>query len=93
VSTQLNYALATPQCLRNVYPVPWLAMVLALMALAGAGLSLLAYRHSQGEPAETERKPRTEVFLSLLGLGLGVLFATVILLQAYAGMVFTGCER
>jgi len=93
LSTQANYALATPQCLFGVFPVPWIAMLLALAALGGTWLSLLAYRQAEAAPAAGLRKPRTEVFLALIGIGAGLLFAIVILLQAYAGMVFTGCER
>jgi len=93
LSTQANYALAAPQCLLGVFPVPWLALLLALVALAGTWLSLQAYRRVETAPASTLRKPRTEVFLALVSIGAGLLFATVILLQAYAGMVFTGCER
>lgn len=93
VSTQANYALAAPQCLSGIYPVPWLAVFLALVALAGAGLSLLSWRSTAEAPQGGERKPRTEAFLALASIGLGVLFAATILLQAYAGTVFTGCER
>jgi hypothetical protein len=93
VSTQGNYALAIPQCLSGVHPTPWVAVLLALVALAGGALSFLAYRHTTAQPGNGERKPRTEVFYSLLSVGIAVLFALVILLQGFAGMVFTGCER
>ena len=93
VSTQVNYALAAPQCLLGVFPIPWLALLFAVLALGGTWLSLLAYRQAEAAPASGLRKPRTEVFLALVGIGAGLLFAAVILLQAYAGMVFTGCER
>ena len=93
LSTQANYALAAPQCLLGVFPIPWLALLFAVLALGGTWLSLLAYRQAEAAPASGLRKPRTEVFLALVSIGAGLLFATVILLQAYAGMVFTGCER
>lgn len=93
ISTQLNYAIAAPQCLWGAYPVPWMAIALALLALAGAGLSFQSYRQVEARPAKGHRKPRTEVFLSLLSIGLAVLFGVIIFLQAYAGFVFTGCER
>lgn len=92
-STQANYALATPQCMSGVSPTTWIAVLLALIALGAAGLSLLAYRHIEAQPEDGVRKPRTEVFLSLVSVGMAVLFAAVILLQAFAGLVFTGCER
>lgn len=93
LSTQGNYALALPQCLSNGHPTPWIALLLALLALAGGGLSFMAYRHTAAEPAISGRKPRTEMFYSLVSIGIAVLFALVILLQGFAGMVFTGCER
>ena len=93
VSTQADYSLVGAQCIFGIYPVPWVSLVLALIALGGAALSFLAFRTVRAEPGATSRKPRTEVFLSLTGIGIGVLFALGILLQAYAGAVFTGCER
>lgn len=92
-STQLNYALAMPQCLSGLSPTAWIALLLALVALGGAGLSFLAYRRTEAEPELGVRKPRTEVFYALVSTGLAVLFALVILMQALAGVVFTGCER
>lgn len=73
--------------------MPWLALLLALLALAGSVPSLLALRHARSDPANEDRKPRTAIFVSLVSLGIGLLFMMVILLQAYAGLVFTGCER
>lgn len=93
LSTVVNYALALPQCLSDVQPTSWIAVLLAIVALAGAALSLIAYRRTEADPEQGARKPRTEVFFSLVSIGTGVLFAVVILLQAYAGLVFTGCER
>jgi hypothetical protein len=93
VSTQGNYALALPQCLSGVHPTPWISLLLALLALAGGGLSLLAFQRTAATPASGARKPRTENFYALLSMGVAVLFTLVILLQAFAGMVFTGCER
>lgn len=93
LSTQGNYALATPQCLSGLHPTPWIALVLAAVALAGGGLSFAAWRRTATHPASGPRKVRTEMFYALLSIGMSVLFALVILLQAYAGMVFTGCER
>lgn len=92
-STEANYALATPQCLSGVSPTTWLALLLAGLALFGALLSYLSLRHTLAAPQDGARKPRTETFYALVSIGLGLLFALVILLQAYAGTVFTGCER
>ena len=93
LSTQGNYALATPQCLSGVQPTVWMAVLLAALALAGGGLSLSAYRRIGDRPSPAGRKPRTEAFYALLSMGMAVLFALVILLQGVAGLVFTGCER
>jgi hypothetical protein len=93
LSTQGNYALAMPQCLSGVHPTPWVALLLALIALAGGALSFLTYRRTAAHPEQGDRKPRTETFYAVLSMGVAVLFALVILLQGFAGMVFTGCER
>lgn len=93
LSTQGNYALATPQCLSGIHPTPWIALLLAVMALAGGVLSFATHRQTAADPGSGERKPRTEAFYAMLSIGMAVLFALVILLQGFAGMVFSGCER
>ena len=37
--------------------------------------------------------PRSEVFLSLVSIGIGLLFTLVVLQQGFAGLVFTACDR
>jgi hypothetical protein len=93
ISTQTDYALAGAQCTLDTYPIPWISFLLSLVALAGAGLSYSAWVTAAAGPQALSRKPRTENFLALVGIGMGSLFAFGILLQAYAGVVFTGCER
>ena len=93
LSTQLNYILPSWQCGRHAYPVPWIALILAILSVAGAWLSFLAFRNMEVSPADLPRKPRTERFVSLVGAGSGALFALGILLQGFAGIVFIGCER
>lgn len=68
-------------------------MLLAAFSIAGAFLSYTALRTAQLDPAASGRKPRTEMLLAHMGIAIGVLFAIGILLQAYAGFVFTGCEK
>lgn len=85
-STQLNYALVPWQCFNRVYPIPWLAALLAAIALAGAAVSLRTWRSAA--------PPHAGVNLAAGGGTLsGVLFAAVILLQLMASLIFTGCER
>ncbi len=93
VSTQLNYVLPSWQCAHRAYPVPWIALALAVVAAGGAWLSLGAYRTAMANPVGLPRKPRSERFVSLIGLAAGALFAVGILLQGFAGLVFVGCER
>ena len=93
ISTQTDYALAGAQCSLGIYPVPWISLALAVVALVSAGLSYLAMISVTAHPSGSGRKPRTEHFLAMVGVGMGFLFALGIMLQAYAGFVFTGCER
>ena len=92
ISTQANYVLAGLQCGWRVYPTPFVGLALALLALGGG---VLSWRAWQAAPAEREpqRSRETERFLAGLSLLSALLFASVILLQAIAGLVFTGCER
>ena len=93
VSTQANYTLSYAQCYGGFTLVSWVALALALVALAGGLLSFMAFRHVEAVPEAVTRKPRTEKFLAMMSALTALLFAAVILLQAYAGTVFTGCER
>ncbi|MBX6321198.1 MAG: hypothetical protein IRY94_05165 [Rhodospirillaceae bacterium] len=89
VSTQLNYALTPWVCEHGVGLVPWIALVLALAALAG---SVVSWRARRGRPADGDAI-RAGRFLSALGVLVGIAFAVVILAQGAAGLVFSGCEH
>ena len=93
LSTQVNYILPAWQCDNHRYPIPWIALGLAVASVAGTCFSLIAFRRTQAHPADLPRKPRSERFVALLGVGTGILFALGILLQGFAGIVFIGCER
>jgi hypothetical protein len=93
ISTQFNYVLPSWQCGHRVYPVPWIALALAVVAAGGAWQSLAAYRRVAATPVGLPRRPRSERLLSLIGTAAGALFALGILLQGFAGLVFVGCER
>jgi hypothetical protein len=86
VSTQLNYALVPWQCGNHAYPIPWVALGLIIIALAGAGISFLSWRRAgAGEGGVA--------LAAGVGALTGVLFALVIALQGSAALIFTGCER
>ena len=93
LSTQVNYSMAAGECLSWRLPITWTAIGLTGVALIGVLLSFLANRQVAGQPASMALKPRTEVFLSHLGMATGFLFALAIALQASASMIFTGCIR
>lgn len=84
VSTQLNYVLVPWQCAHRAEIVPWVALALAVAALSGALPATAALR----------RGPQRHVvrFVALLSVAASGLFAAVILLQAWAGVIFNGCE-
>jgi hypothetical protein len=94
LSTQGNYTLANWTCGRWPNLVVFVALALALSALIGGVLSWRAWR-SSGAGAEIllHADDRPHAFLALLSAGLALLFAAVILMQAVAGLVLSGCER
>jgi hypothetical protein len=85
----VNYVLAPWECAHRAGVVPWFALVLALVALAGGLLSWRAWQR----PDSASRPPRTERFIATVSLAMAILFALIILLQGTAGLVFNGCER
>jgi hypothetical protein len=93
LSTQINYALAPWQCASRSFPVPWIALGLAVFALAGGVLSWRAARAASEAAPDLPRNAATEHFIASIGSLTAILFALVILLQGFAGLIFDGCER
>ncbi|MEK0085196.1 hypothetical protein [Benzoatithermus flavus] len=90
-SQQLGYLLAGLACSasgRNA--IVAVNVAAALVALLGAGICWRGRRHggASGGEARAERG-----FSSLLGLGLGLLFTTVIVAQGLAMLFLQACER
>ena len=85
ISTQLNYALVGNGQLPG-RSVPWIALALALVALAGGALSWRAWR-SHGELLGDHAGGKPRRFVAGMGVFASVLFATAIALQGVAGLV------
>jgi hypothetical protein len=85
ISTQLNYALIPWQCGSHRYAIAWIAFGLVVLALAGGFLSLREWRG--------QRQSDMGRFAAGIGVLSAALFAAVIVFQATAGLIFTGCER
>jgi hypothetical protein len=94
ISTQGNYSLASLVCGRSLSPVPPVALILLVLALAGAMLSWRAFHVSgAGRGLLFEESGQPHAFRALLSALIAVLFAAVILMQGVAGLILTGCER
>jgi hypothetical protein len=85
VSTLANYALTGTG--RGGFPeVPMIALLLALVALAGGALSWRAWQWMP-EPLATEANGIPRAFLSGIGTMAAILFAAVIVMQGLAGVI------
>jgi len=95
VSTQANYVLVPWVCAHTRLVIPVLALVLALVALAGAWISWCSWSGHAIAQSEFEAaaRPQPRPFLAAIGALMGVLFALVILTQGAAALVLSGCER
>jgi hypothetical protein len=94
VNTQANYALVPWICAHQIQLVPVVALVLAVVSLIGGFLSWRGYAAATPTPPpDSSGGGRPHRFLALIGVGMALLFATVILVHAAAGVVFHGCER
>jgi hypothetical protein len=93
-STELNYSLISWVCSSGIRLTPWTAAALAVLAMAGAGISAFAFLHRR-QHLETA-KPGAGTpheMLAVIGMGAGVLFALIIAMQGVAGVFLTGCEK
>lgn len=94
VSTQLNYSLAASLCGPQATVVLYIATGLILFSLLGSAVSFVQWRAQPRvlrlEDTDT-RIPRK--LLAGLGVLLGLLFASVIALQASALLFLQGCVR
>jgi len=92
-STQLNYSLITWVCSSGVRLTPWTASALAVLALIGASVSAFAFMHrDQRLETQTPQAGTPHEMLAVIGIGAGVLFALIIVMQGVAGLFLTGCE-
>lgn len=85
VSTQLNYVLAPWQCANGLYLVPWIALGLAVFAALGGAISLRQWRNESAGASLS--------FAAAVAALISALFTLVIVMQGFAGVIFSGCER
>lgn len=94
ISTQLNYSLAASLCGPANLWIMCITLGLALISLLG---SLVCWRQWREQPSvlrvEDSETSIPGKFTAGLGILLGLLFATVILLQGSAGLFISGCTR
>jgi hypothetical protein len=93
-STQLNYSLVPWVCASGMRITPITGGLLAVVALLGAALSGAAFRNRPVRlETQTPQAGTPHTMLAVLGMGIGVLFALIIIMQAAAGLFLTGCEK
>jgi hypothetical protein len=93
LNTQLNYSLLEWACSRGANPVPLIAGAFALLSLAGALWSWLAWQRLHGPSTRFNNDGRPYHLLSELGIGSGILFAVVIGMQGVGGLLLEPCLR
>lgn len=91
VNTEANYALAGRLCGWGLPLVPFVSASMLMLALGGGVLSWHARRLTGPTPGARGGSPTR--LLAGIGVIAAALFATVILIQGAAGLVFDGCER
>lgn len=92
ISTQGNYSLAPWECEQRISAVPYTAVGLAVLALAGGVLSWRAWQ-MEGAAFKDKRQANTERFVASISMMAAGLFAGVILLQGAAALILDGCTR
>jgi hypothetical protein len=95
LDTQLNYALVDWACGAGSNPVPTISAVLALISLCGAASSFISWQRHEGRTTlESYQHDGDPVqLLSGIGVAAGLLFAVVIALQGFAGLLLEPCLR
>ena len=94
LDTQANYALVPWVCAHQIQIIPIVALAMAALSLLGGYLSWRGY--VAAEPmshADSTGAGRPHRFVALMGIGMALLFATVIIVHGIAGVIFHGCER
>ena len=84
ISTQLNYALVGSGQVPG--SVPWIALLLVIIALSGGALSWRAW-HSPRESLTTQLSGEPQQFLAGVGVLASTLFAGAIALQGIAALI------
>jgi hypothetical protein len=94
LNTQINYALVNWECSGGKNLLAVIAAVLAVVSLAGALSSWMAWRRydAWGVPVP-EQDGHPYRLLSAIGVGFGILFAIVIVMQGIAGIFLEPCLR
>jgi hypothetical protein len=94
LNTQTNYALVPWICAHQMPLVPAIAVVMALFSLSGGFISWRAYDRAAVTPQpDSSGAGRPHRFTAMVGIGISMLFALVILTQGAAALVLHGCER
>src|SRR3954463_2704593 len=94
ISTQLNYSLASSLCGTDANVIAYVAGALILFSLLGSAIS---WRRWMGQPRvlrlEDTETSIPQKLTAGLGILMGLLFATIIALQASALLFLQGCVR
>jgi hypothetical protein len=93
LSFNANYALVPWQCASKIYTIPWLALACMAGAATGGIISAVNWIAAGRQDSRLRHEAHTDRFLAGLGMMAAALFAAVILLHIFAGIVFDGCER
>ncbi len=94
VDTQANYALVPWVCAHQVQIIPVVALAMAAVSLLGGFLSWRGYVTAAPTPEpDSTGAGRPHRFVALIGVGMSLLFAVIIVLHGAAAFVFHGCER
>jgi hypothetical protein len=94
VNTQLGQILPYADCRSGVKLDAWASLPFALLALAAGFVSWRYAGWRQSEAARANAAyPATVSFIGWLGALNGALFAFALLLQGFASLAISGCQR